>query len=62
MEELSIGDVEDAISGLRAQMADPTGQSKEEYELLFETVAAMQSDLTVRKQNHLASMSNSGTL
>lgn len=62
VEELSIGDVEDAISGLRAQMADPAGQSKEEYELLFETVAAMQSDLTVRKQNHLASMSNSGTL
>lgn len=54
VEELSIGDAEDAIAGLRAQLANPAALSAEDYEMLFETVAAMQRDITARKQNHTA--------
>ena len=53
VEELSIGDAEDAIAELRAQLANPAALDAEEYEMLFETVAAMQRDITARKHNHV---------
>ncbi len=51
-EELSLGDAEDAISMLKAQLADPRGISLEEQELLFESVVGMQKDLTQRRLAH----------
>lgn len=52
MEELSIGDAEDAVAALRAQLADPARLPADEYEMLFETVAAMQKDLARRRAAH----------
>ena len=54
VEELSIGDAEDAIAALRAQLANPAALGAEDYETLYETVAAMQRDITARKRNHVA--------
>ncbi len=52
VEELSIGDAEDALSAYKAELADPSSLASEDYEILFESVAAMQRDLTRRKQAH----------
>ncbi len=52
VEELSIGDAEEAVAGLRAQLAAPDALPADEYEMLFETVAAMQRDITARKRVH----------
>lgn len=52
VEELSIGDAEDAVAALRAQLADPSRLPADEYEMLFETVAAMQKDLARRRAAH----------
>ena len=52
VEELSIGDAEDALSAYKAELADPSSFASEDYEILFESVAAMQRDLTRRKQAH----------
>ncbi|MDO4183514.1 MAG: DNA primase [Coriobacteriia bacterium] len=51
-EELAIGDGEDAIATLKAQLRDPQAVSPEEYDTLFETVVALQKDLETRKANH----------
>ncbi len=51
-EELSLGDAEDAVSMLKAQLADPRGMPAEEQELLFESVVGMQRDLTQRRLAH----------
>lgn len=51
-EELGIGDVEDAISSLRARLANPAALSSEEYEMFFQTVTTMQKDLTQRRLAH----------
>ncbi|RNM38820.1 hypothetical protein DMP09_17240, partial [Eggerthella sinensis] len=52
VEELAIGDVEDAIGSLRAQIADPSRLDPDELEMLYETVAAMQRDLKLRRAAH----------
>ncbi|OUO88924.1 DNA primase [Gordonibacter sp. An230] len=52
VEELSIGDAEDAVAALRAQLVDPARLPADEYEMLFETVAAMQKDLARRRAAH----------
>ena len=59
VEELSIGDTEEAISAMRAQMSAPASMPPEDYELLFETVAAMQRELTARKRAHAESATSS---
>ena len=52
VEELAIGDAEDAVAQLRAQLADPSRMPADEYDMLFEMVAAMQKDLVRRKAAH----------
>ena len=44
---------------MRAQMSAPATMSPEDYELLFETVAAMQRELTARKRAHAESAASS---
>lgn len=51
-EELGIGDAEDAIAALRAQMSDPSTDDPDEAEMLFQTVSALQKDLTNRRLAH----------
>ncbi len=51
-DELGIGDTEDAIAALRAQLSNPAAVSVEEYDMLFESVAGMQKDLIRRRQAH----------
>ena len=53
-EELAIGDAEDAVAALRAQLSDPSALPADEYEMLFQTVTAMQKDLTRRRLAHKA--------
>ena len=55
VEELSIGDAEEAVAAMRAQMSAPGSMSAEDYELMFQTVAAMQRELTARKRAHAES-------
>ena len=52
VEELAIGDAEDAVASLRAQLSDPSRMPAEEYDMLFEMVANMQKDLVRRKAAH----------
>ena len=52
VEELSIGDAEDAVDALRAQLADPARLPADEYDMLFQTVASMQKDLVRRRAAH----------
>ena len=52
VEELAIGDAEDAVGALRAQIADPSRMDPDELEMLYEAVAAMQRDLTHRRAAH----------
>ena len=49
IDELSIGDMEEAIADLRAQLASPAQLSSDEYDMLYMTVAAMQKDLIAKK-------------
>ncbi len=51
-EELGIGDAEEAVAALRAQMSDPASLSPEDYEVLFESVVAMQKDISRRRLAH----------
>lgn len=51
-EELAIGDAEDALASFRAQLSDPTALPAEEYEMLFQSVTAMQKDLNQRRLSH----------
>ena len=51
-EELGIGDAEDAVAALRDQLADPARLAPDEYEMLFESVVAMQKDLSRRRAAH----------
>lgn len=53
VEELSIGDAEDAVAAFKAQLSDPSRLPADEYEMLFEAVAAMQQDLTRRRAAHV---------
>ncbi|MEG2934604.1 MAG: DNA primase [Gordonibacter sp.] len=52
VEELAIGDAEDAVAALRAQMADPASLAPDEFEMLFQTASAMQKDLSRRRLAH----------
>ena len=52
VEELAIGDAEDAVGALRAQIADPSRLDPDELEMLYEAVAAMQQDLKRRRAAH----------
>lgn len=51
-EELAIGDTEEAVETYRAQLKDPASMTAEEYDLLFETVAALQKDLAESRIAH----------
>ena len=51
-EELAIGDAEDAIAALRAQLADESKRGSEEYDFLFECVTAMQKELLAKRRAH----------
>lgn len=55
VEELSLGDTEEAIASLKAQLANPSAASAEDYDMLFETVVNMQKDLNERRKAHAAS-------
>ncbi len=50
VEELSIGDAEEAVAQLRAQLAGADAADAETYEMLYEAVAALQKDITARRQ------------
>ena len=54
-EELAIGDLDDAVVAYRAQLRNPGGMSSEEYDLLFQTVSALQRDLVSRRIEHARS-------
>lgn len=51
-DELGMGDAEDAIAALRAQLSDASQLDPQEYQMLFEAVAGMQKDLARRRQAH----------
>lgn len=51
-EELSIGDAEDAIASVKAQLAHARSLSTEESDFLFNTVVAMQKDVNARRTRH----------
>ena len=48
------GLAEKAKAALRAQLSDPSALPADEYEMLFQTVTAMQKDLTRRRLAHKA--------
>ena len=54
-EELAIGDLDDAVVAYRAQLRNPGSMSSEEYDLLFQTVSALQRDLVSRRIEHARS-------
>ena len=51
-EELSIGDAEDAIAELRAELSDESKRGTEEGDFLFECVAALQKELLAKRRAH----------
>lgn len=51
-EELAIGDMDDAIAALKAQLAQADRLDPQEYELLFESAVAMQKELAKRRLAH----------
>lgn len=53
-EELAIGDMEDAVAALRAELAQADRLDPQEYELLFESAVAMQKELAKRRLAHAA--------
>lgn len=53
VEEIALGDLEDAVGALKAQLADPSVAGSELAEELFATVAGMQTDLARRKAAHV---------
>lgn len=52
VEELAIGDAEDAVAAMKAQLTDPRGLAPEESEALFAALVALQKDLVARRQAH----------
>ena len=52
VEELAIGDAEDAVAAMKAQLADSRGLAPEESEALFAALVALQKDLVARRQAH----------
>ena len=53
-DQMEDGSVLDAVAALRAQLSDPSSLPADEYEMLFQTVTAMQKDLTRRRLAHKA--------
>lgn len=51
-EELALGDMEDAVAALKAQLAQADSLDSEGYEMLFESAVAMQKELARRRQGH----------
>ncbi|WP_139652902.1 DNA primase [Raoultibacter phocaeensis] len=51
-EELALGDMEDAMAALKAQLSRAEGLEAQEYEMLFESAVAMQKELARRRQAH----------
>ncbi|MEG0757286.1 MAG: DNA primase [Raoultibacter sp.] len=51
-EELAIGDMEDAVAALKAELARAETMDPQEYEMLFESAVAMQKELARRRQAH----------
>ena len=51
-EELAIGDMEDAVAALKAELAQADRLDPQEYELLFESAVAMQKELAKRRLAH----------
>ncbi len=52
LEELALGDLEDAIETYRGQLQNDSGLTPEEQDMLFQTVAALQKDLAARRALH----------
>lgn len=52
-EGLEIGDMEEAISELRAQLNNPQGLDLADQEMLFATAVAMQKELNQKKLTHI---------
>ncbi len=52
VEELGIGDAADNIAALKVQLSNPSSIEPDEFEILYETVAAMQKDLARRRKEH----------
>ena len=52
-EEIALGDLEDAVAALKAQLADPSVAGTPLADELFSNVAGMQRDLARRKAAHL---------
>lgn len=52
VEELSLGDMEDAVAALKAQLSSPEDLSPEDQEMLFGSVVAMQKDINQRRLKH----------
>lgn len=52
VEELSLGDMEDAVAALKAQLGSPEGLSVDDQEMLFSSVVAMQKDINLRRLKH----------
>ena len=53
-EELSIGDLEEAIADYRARLADPSIASTEEYDTVFKSVTNLQHTLADKRAAHKA--------
>lgn len=51
-EELALGDAEDVLAQMRAQLANPRGMAADEYEMLFASVVGLQTDLAHRRLSH----------
>ncbi len=49
-EVLQLGDTEEAIEAYRARLADPGSMDEQEYDLMFQTVAALQRDVAARRE------------
>ena len=52
IEELAIGDAEDAIEELRAQLANESLAGTEEYDFLFQATTALQKELLEKRRAH----------
>lgn len=51
-EELLLGDAEDVLAQMRAQLSNPRSMPADEYEMLFQSVIGMQKDLAQRRLSH----------
>ncbi len=52
VEELAIGDTEDTIAELKAQLAHPENLTDEEMEFTFNSLVSLQKELSQQRRNH----------